>query len=99
MRSLLFVLACGSLALLGCGQSDLEFKQMGKVGVTGSSPTEVFYPIPYVRPPNLTLDSTSPLGNSVKAIEQRADGFKLSMEQFNYVNYEVHWTAVGEKKK
>jgi hypothetical protein len=56
------------------------------------SALEVYYPIPYVSPPHLTVSSTF---SEVKIIEQRRDHFRV--RNTGSFSRQFHWTASGVK--
>jgi hypothetical protein len=70
-------------------------KQHGTVTVSdNNSPAEVYYPVSYGSPPNLTI-AVEPKG-SVLIVEQKADHFKLKKNtSLNAVD--VQWQAQGPR--
>lgn len=80
------------LLLGGCKGTDDAFTQEGMATTPAIGEYEVFYPTPYVSPPNLTFPDVQ-----VKILEQRANGFKFRLDQWNSMMPGVRWKAVGKK--
>jgi hypothetical protein len=53
---------------------------------------EIFYPRPYVSPPNLTFPNPP---DSFQLIEQRPDGFKIKVWQWKRLEQPSTWRAIG----
>jgi hypothetical protein len=100
-RILLSSILCGFILIIlsfGLKYNIETLEQTGSFHNYAQGIQEVFYPIPYKIPPNLTFikniksvtDSSGP-----PIIEQRPDGFKvkLIMDSWHY-----DWKAVGIKK-
>jgi hypothetical protein len=65
-------------------------KQQGKAAVAGEKPIDVYYPIPYASPPNLTVQ-----GDQIEIVEQKADHFQLKKKDSSPGAIEVQWLAQG----
>jgi hypothetical protein len=49
----------------------------------GMGEYNVFYPRPFVAPPNLIISNKRRTGHAVKFVDQRADGFRISFIAWN----------------
>jgi hypothetical protein len=101
-RLIMLPLLC--LGLLGCSALDLAslindpdmLVQEGKMNierVQGEKANTVFYAIPYLAPPNLTIE---PGGENVIVLkEQRKDGFVFAVHHGDEKQPFLKWKAVG----
>jgi hypothetical protein len=67
--------------------------QDGEVTLLHGEPIEVFYPVSYVSPPNLTV--ALPFGE-VRVKEQRADGFAVELVKSVGIPDAAKWHAKGQ---
>jgi hypothetical protein len=58
-------------------------------------PLEVFYPVPYTVPPNLTLTGTEFARKSCLILDQKQDHFKIHLDNPAVSFLEVSWRAEG----
>jgi hypothetical protein len=58
-------------------------------------PLEVFYPVPYGAPPNLSLIGTEFARKSCLILEQKQDHFKIHLDNPSVSFLEVSWRAEG----
>ncbi|HZY91072.1 MAG TPA: hypothetical protein VFE78_39985 [Gemmataceae bacterium] len=74
----LVVLGCMSISFGGksiCGGDPTEpFEQKGEVCLAAQGEIDVYYPLPYASPPNLTVDAPS---HHVVVFEQKPDHFRV----------------------
>jgi len=75
-------------------EHNLLLKQQGSVTVGDDNPVEIYYPISYNSPPNLTILAT-PKG-SVLIVEQKADHFKIK-KNTGLITVDVQWQAQGAR--
>jgi hypothetical protein len=78
-----------ALDLFGGGDT---LVQQGKAVVIKNQALEVYYPIPYVSPPHLSLSGFFP--GSCALVEQKPDHFKIE-NMGNLYSVEVEWRAEG----
>jgi len=98
-------ISCGTLFLaicLGCmslnfgGRTEVMTRedgpgpQGGKVRLACGEELDVYYPLPYVSPPNLETERSS---DDVRVVEQRADHFRI--QNTSLFSRELTWTARG----
>ena len=69
--------------------------QTGKLQPTGETEQDVFYPIPYASPPNLTIDDT--FASDVVIVDQQPDHFRVRFVKNKPLVrvFGVEWTAKG----
>ncbi len=66
--------------------------QQGEMTVPAGETVDVFFPIPYVSPPNVTLSGS--FADDVVISDQKADSFKLKNRSKSF-SRSVHWRAEG----
>jgi len=81
-------------ATRGYPPGDGVLEQEGVVTVPRGVAQDVYYPVPYISPPNLTVDS--PFQNCV-VISQKADHFRVQNASGNSTPLDAHWRAKGIK--
>jgi hypothetical protein len=77
---------------VGWGSKDDTLVQQDEVNVAGSQQQDVYYPIPYSRSPNLTLDDD--MGHFV-VVQQFPDHFRVG--NLSPYNESVNWKAKGSR--
>jgi hypothetical protein len=87
---LLFMLA-GCL-FLDPNSSENLFSQEGTIRLDGKTEEVVYYPVAYVRPPNLRLDNYT---EQIVVVEQCADRFRI--KNLSAAATRVKWIARGTK--
>jgi hypothetical protein len=73
-------------------------EQTGEIRVTHSGDYEVFYPQPYVSTPSLSFPFGGSNTDDFRVIEQRADGFKMSVGGAIISGSLITWKATGKPK-
>ena len=72
------VLGCMSISFGGknlcCTDPQEPFEQKGEVCLDAQGEIDVYYPLPYVSPPNLTVEAES---HKVVVLEQKPDHFRV----------------------
>jgi hypothetical protein len=72
-------------------------RQSGTVTLRGDQPQTVYYPIPYISPPNLTIKDEWP-HERWQLVDQKADHFSIRREPLSLgPPLEITWTAKGLK--
>jgi hypothetical protein len=95
---LVMVLGCMSLQFGGgtrevVHSDDSAYAQTGKVRVPVGKEVQVYYPVAYVSPPNLEMES--PFDDSMIITEQKGDHFLV--KNIGSLDRRVEWTARGVK--
>src|SRR5437763_13446789 len=88
------MLGCMSFSFEGrkeiVNSTDISYAQSGELTLTCGQVIDVYYPVPYASPPNLTLKKSS---DDCCVIDQKPDHFRV---QNNCgLTREVKWTARG----
>lgn len=89
--ALLLSTVAGCLFLDPNSGEDL-FSQEGTIRLLGKSEEEVYYPVAFVRTPNLRLDNYT---EQIVVVEQCADRFRI--KNLSAAATKVKWTARGTK--
>src|SRR5262245_7547605 len=93
---LAFSLACMSIQIGGRSETTTLEEgtglQSGTVKIPAGGDMDVYYPIPYAGPPNLTTETT---WNDCTVVEQKADHFRVHNP--SSFSREVTWRARGMK--
>ena len=91
-----FALGCMSIQLGGRNEviqtDEVTGLQTGRVDVPPGATQEIYYPVPYQSPPNLTVET---FWQDCLIVEQKADHFKLKNP--SGMAREVTWKARGLK--
>jgi hypothetical protein len=86
----LVVLGCMSISFGGknvcCGDPQEPLEQKGELCLEAQGEIDVYYPLPYASPPNLTVDAAS---HKVVVLEQKPDHFRA------YGAGKAKWVARG----
>jgi hypothetical protein len=72
--------------------------QQGSVTVPASAQQEVYYPVPYVSPPNVQLSGPGVSQGNISLKEQKADHFTAQSTSAHFA-FEVHWRAEGIRRR
>jgi hypothetical protein len=93
------VTATGVSALMTTGGPSIGGPRRGTLTQQGSTivrgePLEVYYPVPYAGPPNVSLEDGS--GRNCVILEQKPDHFKVKLdEQWALNPVSIKWKAEG----
>jgi hypothetical protein len=81
----------------GIGHSASSGKTLVQEGTVTlrHEPLEVFYPTPYLAPPNLTLTGTEFARKNCVILDQKQDRFKIHLDNDSVSFLEVSWRADG----
>jgi len=96
--TLIIFLGCMSLNIgrpvLDTAGDEVLF-QKGKLQPSGETEQDVYYPIPYASPPNLTLDDT--FSHDLVIVDQKPDHFRVryGIDKPMIHFFGVEWTARG----
>jgi hypothetical protein len=69
--------------------------QEGDITVTGLYAYDIYYPGRYISPPNLVFPDGYRSVENFELIEQRADGFRVSLGGSGIIGAKIKWKAVG----
>jgi hypothetical protein len=91
-------LACMSFTIGGKTENvtseEVGGRQHGKLQVAPGQESVVYYPTPYMSPPNLEFDDAN-VTKTCQIVEQRPDGFRV--RNTNGATIDVGWQARGMK--